>query len=141
MPRRLDQGREVPHPVRAGHPVRDLHVERLGREAHAVAVAVDEIGGLERGAQRRLLLGLVEYVRVDVHHPAGPLAAADPARDAAQQVVGAGELHRDVEDARLRALCFPLQMPGHTGRVIDHHHSILHLPARDRLPQTGSWRT
>ena len=101
----LAERREVPDPVGAGHPVRDLGAQGLGCEPHAVAVAVDEVGALERLEQRRVLARLVEHVRVDVHHALRGLVAADPADDALQQLVGMPELDRQLEDpglARLR---------------------------------------
>ena len=98
---RLAQRREVPDPVGAGHAVRDLGAQRLRREAHAVAVAVDEVGLLERGAQRRVLARLVEDVRVDVHDAPRRLARPDPADDPLEQLVGMPELDRQLEDPRL----------------------------------------
>jgi hypothetical protein len=82
--------------------VRHGALQRLRREPHAVAVAVDEVGGLERAPQLRVLGRLVEHVRVRVHdtsrRPA--VAASRPAGDAAQQLVRATEVDRDVEDQR-----------------------------------------
>ena len=52
LPVALAQRGQAPDPVGAGHPVGDLDAERLGRQAHAVPVAVDEVGA-SRACVRR----------------------------------------------------------------------------------------
>ena len=101
---RLAQRGEVPDPVGAGHPVRDLGAQRLRGQAHPVAVAVDEVGALERLAQRGILARLVEDVRVDVHHALRRLVPANPVDDPLQQLIGMPELDRELEDPRLARL-------------------------------------
>src|SRR5206468_6454366 len=55
---------ESPDPVGAGHPVGRLHLEGLGGETDAVAVAVDEVGPLEREAEAERFARPVEDVGV-----------------------------------------------------------------------------
>ena len=81
----LAQRGDSPDPVGAGHAVRNREPDRLGREPHPVAVAVDEVGSLERAAQGVVGERLVEDVRVDVGH-APVLTALGEAEDAPQQL-------------------------------------------------------
>ena len=53
LARQLAQSGQAPDPVRTGHPVRDIKVQRARRQSHAITVAVDEIGPPQRVAQAR----------------------------------------------------------------------------------------